>query len=946
MPRVSCGLLLLALHATSALYADQVGEVDWYKAHVGTVQHADFHTANGRRLALISTDIGIVAALDANSGETVWRQPLPADEAIFSQAFSARAGTLLVGSLRADGAAIARAWSLGGELLWDTPLAPPAAAGDGAAAAWSAPPAALGFVGEAAAMACALWGNTVTLLDARTGALAWAWAPDAAGGGSGAAAVRWDATHATADGETLVVYGHVGARHGSALARVELALAGDGAGGPPRPAAGARLASTGVTLLETEQVIVTLEPRFVVTLDGARGKLVFQADGADGAHAAGSVRTAPLAGLGGGAAGGARGEARLLPLRLPGAVVVAFGAGLHVLVDLTTGEPHARWEARTAGAAALATLGDGAQAVLTLVAAAAGGADGALEARAVLVTAGGAEELPPPVGLAVPSRGGANAGGDGRDGGHGGAALLFLSAFAKGRDGGVTQRALLVTEDGCLHGLASGGPTADGGWSREESLARPLALAFLNLPTRSDAQAQADGPQYGQLPRRLLRAVGLGGAAKPAALPASRLVGDAFGFRKLLLVSTAAFQKAAAAQITALHSEDGAVAWRLRPTKVGGARVAGIVATAVVPAPNGLETDVQLVLALADDDDDAAPAAGTSSVGASAGARHAVVTYDGFTGLPRGAAAALSGRVRWSAPVPSAAAGAPPVAHAFVVARPLPGQPAACAGPDCTGLALELVPDSAEARARFDAAVRPTAFWFALDAPSGQLSGYGFARAGPEGGGSGFVVALRWRYVAPAGAQDVTLATLDPSERVHSAVTVLGDRSILHKYLNRNLLALGYTTLAATATAPKGPGTSTSTDEGVAPNAARDAAAAAAASTVHVALVDGVSGSLVHAYAQPRSAGPLRLALCENGLAASARALPGGMTTVSVVQLYANASAPNYARMLLSGMPPRPPRLLLLLQASRLLAGWLAWLSLRRVCLVRASAGLMLCVCD
>ena len=155
---------------------------------------------------------------------------------------------------------------------------------------------------------------------------------------------------------------------------------------------------------------------------------------------------------------------------------------------------------------------------------------------------------------------------------------------------------------------------------------------------------------------------------------------------------------------------------------------------------------------------------------------------------------------------------------------------------------------------------------------------------------------------------DVTLASLEPSEGVHSPVAVLGDRSILHKSLNRNLLALGYTLRHGDAVTG---GYAAGGGEGV------------GESSVHVSLLDGVSGAVVHAYAQPRATGPLQLALTENTLVVAARALPSGMGTLSVVELFENATAPSYARMLLAGTQPLSLCLQLLC----------AWVCLLCVCL-------------
>lgn len=641
--------------------------------------HADFHTAQGRRLVFVSTDVGMVAALDATTGETAWRQPLPAGERIVAQAIAPGAGALLVGSLAPDGALMARRWTLDGDLVWDVAVLPPAP---------DAPsPAALAFVGDGAESVVALWGASVTLVRGHTGERAWAWTHEA-----GEVSASWGGVHLTADRSTLVVYGRAGAGRSSALARAELAFA-SGA-----PASEVQLARAPSALDEADAAVLTLEPRFVVTLDAARTHLVFQADGDDGAHGGGAVRTSTMGAWSHASAGA---HARILRVPLPGAVLVRLGEGHVVLVDLTTGEPHVRWEARAAGPVAIGSLRAGAQAIVAAVYAGAPAAS--LEQSTVLVTAGGAEVLPSP--SAVPLTRGS----------YGAPSALYLGSYSKKDGGGVVQiaqRALLVTADGAVHGLAD----ARALWAREEALARPEQLEFLAPPRARETEALADGPQYGQLLRAATRALGVAGGAGARPDGASggggALFADSFGFRKLVVVRTAS------SKVLALRADDGGVAWSALPSLDG--QPVETLTMVVVPAPiTHLDTDLLLVVRTL-----------------SQPHTYAALTYDGLTGELRAPAHSLPSRVLWSAPVPAsdaalaaleAGARAPAVGHALVL----------------DDFTVALLPDT-DATARAFEAARTSIFFYLLDGAAGVIRGYGFARSQKQ---HGFRAVVRWTCV-------------------------------------------------------------------------------------------------------------------------------------------------------------------------------------------------------
>jgi ER membrane protein complex subunit 1 len=53
-----------------------------------------------------------------------------------------------------------------------------------------------------------------------------------------------------------------------------------------------------------------------------------------------------------------------------------------------------------------------------------------------------------------------------------------------------------------------------------------------------------------------------------------------------------------------------------------------------------------------------------------------------------------------------------------------------------------------------------------------------------------------WRFVVPAGSRLISTSSRAANEKVASIGRVLGDRSVLYKYLNPNLLVIAVTTPA------------------------------------------------------------------------------------------------------------------------------------------------------
>uniref|UniRef100_A0A671TIV5 ER membrane protein complex subunit 1 n=1 Tax=Sparus aurata TaxID=8175 RepID=A0A671TIV5_SPAAU len=120
-------------------------------------------------------------------------------------------------------------------------------------------------------------------------------------------------------------------------------------------------------------------------------------------------------------------------------------------------------------------------------------------------------------------------------------------------------------------------------------------------------------------------------------------------------------------------------------------------------------------------------------------------------------------------------------------------------------------------------------FFFLIDSSQGRLSGYRLR--------TDLSTELIWEVVIPTEVQKiVSVKGKRPNEHVHSQGRVMGDRSVLYKYLNPNLLAL----------------VTESTDQ----HQER--------SFIGIILIDGVTGRIIHEAVQRKAKGPVHVVHSEN----------------------------------------------------------------------------------
>ena len=434
---------------------------------------------------------------------------------------------------------------------------------------------------------------------------------------------------------------------------------------------------------------------------------------------------------------------------------------------------------------------------------------------------------------------------------HGGLGLAFLNSYSR-KDGSMGHRLLLSGSDASLQLLQAGGAAETGkqGWVREEALATVRhveALPFPSLAVEGDSAAGAAGadaarPTFAFAVPALIKSLrarweeakaAAGVAAGPPPTHA-----DAYGFRQAMVATTRA------GKVFGLHSSDGSPLWS--------SRISPLTASDLPPGlpylllcRGGLAAEAVVV--------------------AQDAARWHVHALSPFTGAHQGASPAMQGEGR--------------IVHA---AKLLPlaaegGRPPVMLVDDA--LRVHLYPDTAEHRAALRRAAGDILFHLHSE-EEGTLRGYsvGLADAGAAPGAESFVGLERWSLALPAGENgergEVSTSSFPHEAAVHSPVRALGDRSVLHKYINRNLLAVGV------ALPAQGDFTSCS---------------------LHVLLVDTVTGRVVHSVTHEGGKAPLTLLLGESWLVYHYWASKSLSYQFAVTELFRNSTTPDDPLSLLLG---------------------------------------------
>ncbi|XP_031701137.1 ER membrane protein complex subunit 1 isoform X2 [Anarrhichthys ocellatus] len=142
-------------------------------------------------------------------------------------------------------------------------------------------------------------------------------------------------------------------------------------------------------------------------------------------------------------------------------------------------------------------------------------------------------------------------------------------------------------------------------------------------------------------------------------------------------------------------------------------------------------------------------------------------------------------------------------------------------------------------------------FFYLVDSNQGRLSGYRLR--------TDLSTELIWEILMPTEVQKiVSIKGKRPNEHVHSQGRVMGDRSVLYKYLNPNLLAV----------------VTESTD------------LHQERSFIGILLIDGVTGRIIHDAVQRKTRGPVHVVHSENWVVYEYWSTKSRRNEFSVIELY------------------------------------------------------------
>ncbi|KAM4571102.1 ER membrane protein complex subunit 1 [Fundulus diaphanus] len=142
-------------------------------------------------------------------------------------------------------------------------------------------------------------------------------------------------------------------------------------------------------------------------------------------------------------------------------------------------------------------------------------------------------------------------------------------------------------------------------------------------------------------------------------------------------------------------------------------------------------------------------------------------------------------------------------------------------------------------------------FFFIVDSSQGRLSGYRLR--------TDLSTEQVWEVVIPTEVQKIVFVKgKRPNEHVHSQGRVMGDRSVLYKYLNPNLLAV----------------VTESTD------------LHQERSFIGILLIDGVTGRIIHKAVQRKARGPVHVVHSENWVVYEYWSTKSRRNEFSVIELY------------------------------------------------------------
>jgi len=820
------------------LFEDQAGKLDWYRQQIGMTRHALFQSAGQQRLALVATESGVIAGIDLRNGQISWRQVLPDGETVTSL-FQHGRGLVSV-SVSMAGAHV-RLWGSMGGLLWDAHI-PRLRANVGS------PSPSFAIMGNNIVVS---WQSNVHAFYGATGEVVWRVERDAT---QHVAIVQPKVVNAQVSSEATISSGSMPPPppplHAFSVAEVTGELehtvyeqVSTGSHTEVKVRTSTSLSSIGAKP-DGQSAMLTLDGSQLVMVDVSGTRLMVHDVGGH------TISVLPIPSLPSGE------TVTLERLQLPRVVLLRLSLGGSLLVELppsAKSQTHrhsalrlVRSERGPIGrhlyAATVSREGQAVLAFLSVTVGPGGGSSGSssqpdsrslhfevlqIDAEGWRSEWSGVEVLPYDADA------------------YGSLQAAWLNTYSR-KDGTFGHRLLLSSADHSLQ-LLQTGKEAKVGWMRPEALAsvlhaEPVPLPALIANDESGAGASARSSFGFVLPvlvdglKQRVEQFNAGPlSASTDLLSAPPLHADPYGFRQAVVVTTAA------SKVFALHTSDGSVLWSRR----------------IPPLQEGDEPPKLTFLLICRAG--AHPQVIVVAQGASAWALHFLSPTSGKW-LP---APALAGNGR--------------ILHAMR----LTALAATFGMSQLPVLLLDdqmrvyLYPDTDETRQGVRSLVGDL-FFYLHTASSGVLTGYALVSAP---GGHGFQVVRRWALALPpeGPGQRVHLADFSSDAAVHSPVRVLGDRTVLHKYVNRNLLAVGI----------EHPGDGDFED-----------------GSLLVMLVDTVSGRIVHSVTHPGMRGPLALLLGENWLVWHFWNPKALIYQMAVVELFTNSTnADDPVSLMLGGAP-------------------------------------------
>lgn len=765
--------LILLLGVVRALFEDQVDKIDWFTQHIGKVTNSIFHSTGPHRLALVATELGVVAGVDLRQGTISWRQVLQQDEAIIDLQLYGKA---LISVGKIPSGFFVRSWTTQGSLMWDAFID-----SDGESSV-----AAPVVVATGSAVVVA-WRTTVTAFQASSGAQLWrvelseesSMGPILAMFAYTTTEVYIYATSTTTRGGSAFVAAKLDIDKGE---RTELHSFGD------------------VTGQLTSPLVVTLDKKYVAGVSPNGAKLIVHPIGTKSLHSI-DLLTYNL---------GVSGV--ITSLTLPSAVAVQTQDGGSAVIKFVAGKsaPVVELLKQLGSTAQLAyaTNKEGSVLLAAVTTEAEHLSVNSLQIQSDGTTGSWITEDSLPWSVAQ----------------HGLVERAWLNAYSR-KDGSMGHRLLVSGQDHSLRLLQAAKDGSRSTWVREESLATVQQAELMPMPSMSVDGEKLERPSFAfafpAFVAGIQERLSVTSSSTTSAPPV--LHADTYGTRQVVLAQTSG------SKAFGLHSTDGSIIWShfVSPLDPGDTPP-----TLHSLHLSGHGTSPQAIIL----------AQGSMSWG--------VVALHPFSGKLL-AESKHKGKVL----------------HATRLPYHLPSGLAPLLIVD-TDLVVHLYPSTSEAIALLTEHCA-NIFFHILNPAVPTLLGYSI-----ESTSSGFIATQRWNLVFPGDGAKVSLAHFPLDAAVHSPVRVLGDRSVLYKYVNRNAIALGISLPEA------------KTEE----------------ASIQVMLVDGVSGRVLFSAKHSNCEGPMNMLLGENWILYEYWSKALMQHQISISEFYTNSTvSDDLLSLVLSG---------------------------------------------